>query len=649
MYFGADYYPEHWSSEQREKDYQLMKEMGLEVVRMGEFAWNIFEKEEGVYDFSFFDEVIQKLYAFGIKTILGTPTATPPAWLCTKHPDILSVDRDGQVRSFGSRRHYCTSSSTYHQYTQKIVEAMSMHYKDHPAVIGWQVDNEIGHEGSDLCYCTQCREGFQEWLKQKYKTIDELNDVWGTVFWSQTYGDFSEIPLPVKTTVMHNPSLELDYYRFRSDSMVCYGALQVQIIRTIVGEKPFITTNLYPGFTGKALNHDDLMQTMDFVSYDNYPVWGGLPEPVPASATAMCLDFMRGIKNKNFWIMEQLSGAQGHNIMGYLPKPGQVKLWTYQAIGRGAESIVYFRWRSARFGTEEFCHGILDHDSIPRRKYMEIKELIEEMKEIREDFITQPVVADAAVLYDWDNFWTWKVQPMSSAMNVEEEMHKFYFPLHFWNVATDVISVGKEIDAYKVVVAPILTLSDVTTAQKLIQYIHSGGTVIFTYRTGVKLESNAVTPKTLPGDYAQVVGFEIYEYESLQTGQRVGVKGIDGMIKGTETTGTVWCDLIEPKGAQVLAEYTEGYYKDKAAITVHEYGKGKAYYIGTSVEPDFLLPLYKSILDEAQVVHEQTEPGVEILRRQGKEKDLTFVLNHSAESRKYKDLTLEPYASKIIL
>ncbi|WP_084106767.1 beta-galactosidase [Caloramator proteoclasticus] len=212
-FFGVDYYPEHWPVEMMDKDIDRMVDMGVEVVRIGEFAWHIMEKEEGKYDFSFFDMVIEKLKKRGIKVIFGTPTATPPAWLINKYPEILQRDENLMPRSFGGRRMYCYNNETYREYTKKIVTELANHYKNEDSIIAWQIDNEFGHEGSDLCFCDTCKRGFRNYLKEKYGTVDNLNNTWGTVFWSQTYNSFDEIPLPLKTITYHNPSMQLDYKR----------------------------------------------------------------------------------------------------------------------------------------------------------------------------------------------------------------------------------------------------------------------------------------------------------------------------------------------------------------------------------------------------------------------------------------------------
>ncbi len=306
--------------------------MGVNMVRIGEFAWHLMEPVEGTFDFSFFDEVIKKLKKEDIKIMFGTPTATFPAWLSKKHPEVLSMDENQNRRVFGGRRQYCYNSDAYMKHSKRIVEALVNHYKNEPSILVWQIDNEFGHEGSDMCYCPTCHEKFQAYLKNKYKTISALNETYGTIFWGQTYNDFTEIPIPLKTITVHNPALQLDWARFRSDSLNNFAKEHTGLVKRLKGDHQDVTTNVSGGFFGKWFDHEENLKAMDFVSYDNYPVWGGLKAPLSPAEVAMTLDFNRGLKNKNFWIVEQLIGAQGHDVIGYLPRPNQSKLWSTQPL-----------------------------------------------------------------------------------------------------------------------------------------------------------------------------------------------------------------------------------------------------------------------------------------------------------------------------
>ncbi|MBS2970925.1 beta-galactosidase [Metabacillus sp. KIGAM252] len=626
MYIGVDYYPEQWPETRWPEDVRLMKELGVNVVRLAEFGWQLMEPEEGRCDFSLYDRAIKLLTESGIKVVLGTPTATPPAWLIQKHPEILPTDENGVQISFGARRHYTVNSRIFREYTKKIVTEMAKHYGQHPDVIGWQTDNEYGHEKSDRSYGEEDRKAFQTWLEKKYGTLDQLNENWGTVFWSQTYTDWSQIPVPRKVLQEHNPSLLLDFDRFCADAYTSYNKLQTDCLRANISKDQFLTHNFV--YTDQAINQWDMAEDLDYVSYDNYPVWGGLAEPVSPSAIAHQHDLCRGTKNgKGYWVMEELSGAQGWSKIGYLPRPGHIKLWTYQAISRGAEAIVYFRWRAAHFGTEEFCHGILDHDGIPKRKYNEVKEVIDSLKEHGDDWIASKYEAQAAVYYDTENAWAWNIQPQSSAFSHRQELLRHYTPAHKLNVATDAVNSRSSLEGYKAVFVPIYFLENPVFTEKLKRYAENGGTVVFSYRSGVKKPNNFVTGQTLPGELTEMTGITINEYESLQTGQQNKVNGVKGSLSGLESAATVWCDLIDPVTAEVLAEYDDCFYKGTAAVTKNKYGKGTVYYIGTALEETMLTALYKEIFQEAGAEVIETEKEVEVVRR---EKFLS-AMNHSVD------------------
>ncbi|MFD2706755.1 beta-galactosidase [Salibacterium lacus] len=639
MYIGVDYYPEQWPATQWDKDIQLMKTLGINVVRMAEFGWSLMEPEEGSYDFSLFDDVMDRFDEAGIAVVLGTPTATPPAWMVEAYPDILPVDKSGRTVSFGARRHYTVNSRTYQEKTRQIVEAMGRHFRHHPALIGWQVDNEYGHEASDRSYGEEDARAFREWLERKYGTLENMNKRWGTVFWSQVYTSWEQIPVPLPVYQEHNPSLLLDFDRFCADAYDFYNQLQVNALRTWIPDSQFITHNFV--YSGLALDQKKMAESLDFISFDNYPVWGGLAEPIPPAAIARQLDLCRGTKQgTGYWVMEQLSGAQGWSQIGYLPRPGHLKLWTYQAISRGAEAIVYFRWRAARFGTEQFCHGILDHDGVPRRKFDETKEVIESLETVGDRWIAAEVTADIGFYHDPENEWAWKIQPQSDQFDYAQEALRFYEPAFAWNVPVDMIREDADISRYRLIIVPLYFLTKPGFQEKLEYYVRSGGTVVFTYRTGVKDADNIVTEKTLPGSLAALVGAEIHEYESIRENNSAVIEGVKGAVAGEKAEAHVWCDYLVPDTAETLAVYRDGWVDERAAITKHSVGEGKVYYIGCGVNTDFLYTLYRDMFEDAGVSVMETPKNVEMVRREGKSEDFISIMNHDTE--KAGEITLPP-------
>lgn len=646
MYMGVDYYPEHWPKDMMDEDIKKMKKMGVNMVRIGEFAWHLMEPVEGTFDFSFFDEVIKKLKKEDIKIMFGTPTATFPAWLSKKHPEVLSMDENQNRRVFGGRRQYCYNSDAYMKHSKRIVEALVNHYKNEPSILVWQIDNEFGHEGSDMCYCPTCHEKFQAYLKNKYKTISALNETYGTIFWGQTYNDFTEIPIPLKTITVHNPALQLDWARFRSDSLNNFAKEHTGLVKRLKGDHQDVTTNVSGGFFGKWFDHEENLKAMDFVSYDNYPVWGGLKAPLSPAEVAMTLDFNRGLKNKNFWIVEQLIGAQGHDVIGYLPRPNQSKLWSTQAFAHGCNNMLFFRWRGMNKGAEQFCYGILDHDNLEGRKYKEAREIISLARE-NKDILNSPIKNKVAVLYDYDNVWSWRFQRQSEAFDYTAELMRLYRPLHDMNVPMDVVPLGRDLSDYDLVLIPAQQIVDEDLESKLKSYVENGGSLVMSFRAGIRdRDNNLHFNETLPGKINDLLGLELGEVESLGHGQIVKVDGV-GRYKGIYGECGVWRDLLIPKTAEVLIEYDDGLQMPKACMTKNKFGKGQAYYIGAGVSHNIMKQLMTEVTVEAGIETTDSVEGLEVVTRLTPDGKKRFILNHNAFEVNFEGRILKAFESII--
>ena len=647
MYLGVDYYPEHWDINIMDEDMHRMVEMGANIIRIGEFAWHLMEKEEGTYDFSFFDHVIEKAKFYGLKVMFGTPTATFPGWLAKMHPSILSKDAYGHTRVFGGRRQYCYNSETYREYTRKIVDKLVEHYKDEETIVAWQIDNEFGHEGSDQCYCEQCHCGFQRFLKEKYQDIDQLNEIYGTIFWGQTYNEFDEIPMPQPTITTHNPTLQLDWARFRSYAINDYGRLQIDLVRRLKGDHQEITHNFYGGFFEKAYDQNVMSEHLDFVSYDNYPVWGGLKEPLKPAHIAMTHDYIRGLKNKNYWIVEELMGAQGHNVIGYLPRPNQAKMWAYQAMGHGCENMLFFRWRGMTRGAEQFCLGIIDQDNEDGRKYREVQSFMKDVGN-HEAVIKSEIKADIAVVYDYDNIWSWYNQQQSSTFNFTDELVRLYTPFYHLNTHVDVISIRRDFSDYKVLLVPVMQIIDEELSQRLETFVQNGGTIVYSFRAGIKDRNNNIHfGEIFPCKIRRMAGIRVKEAESLQSDQIVEVVG-DGIHKGKKGTCRVWRDMIVPETAKVLYRYNDMFYKENACITENSYGKGKVYYVGGGVDIEVLADIAREIVMDKDILFIDSPAGLEVYARYLNEERWLFINNHTDGEIIYEGMTIEPYGSKIM-
>lgn len=646
MYLGVDYYPEHWDKFMIDEDLQRIKRTGANTIRIGEFAWHMMEPEEGKFDFSYFDFVIEKAKEYGFYIIFGTPTATFPAWLAKKYPTILSKDEKGATRSFGGRRQYCFNSDEYLDYSLKIANKLVDHYKNEESIIAWQIDNEFGHEGSDMCFCETCHEKFQVFLKNKYGHIDTLNKSYGTVFWGQTYNTFKEIPIPIMTITTHNPTLQLDWARFRSYSINSFAVTHIDLVNKLKRKDQQVTHNFFGGFFNLSYDLNVMSEKLDVVSYDNYPVWGGLDKPISVANIAMTHDYIRGLKGKNYWILEELMGAQGHTEIGYLPRPNQAKLWAYQAMAKGCESLLFFRWRTMTHGAEQFCQGILDVDNCDNRKLEEVTDFFSEVLE-HEDILKSEISSDVAILYDFDNRWSWKFQPQSFGFEYTEEILRVYEAFHNLNVNMDVVSVHKDFSKYKIIVLPVMQIIDKDMEEKLKDFAISGGKIIFTFRSGIKdRNNNLVLGYKAPNRIKDLCGIEIEEYESLGLKGKVLIKGNDSN-EPKQYEVTVWRDLIKTTTAKSIFNYVDDIYSDYAAITENKFGEGMVYYIGCGIEPSCTQVIVSRILEDSNVFYEETKENVEVIYRENKNKKLKFILNHNGCMSEYDGILLKPYETII--
>lgn len=623
MYIGVDYYPEHWPRERWETDARLMREAGFNIVRLAEFAWVFMEPEEGQFDFAWLDEALGVLGKHGISAVLGTPTAVMPAWCARKYPETLAMRQDGQRVTWGVRKNNCFTSGTYRLLSERITRAMAEHFAATPNVIGWQTDNEFG---GPFCYCPTCRASFQDWLRAKYGTLDGLNRAWGTHFWGHRYGTWGEIPIPTEAGGS-NPSALLDWQRHFSWLNVRFQRDQVRILRTCCPNH-FVTHNFMGLFS--ELNYYDLAEDLDHVSWDNYPVWGKPEIAYDASAAA---DVMRGLKRKNFWIMEQTAGPGGWGTFGRNPRPGEIRKIALQQIAHGADHIIWFRWRTCTAGREQYWHGLLGHDGQPLRRYREAAQTASDCRAIAKDLEGTTVKADVAMIYDYESIWALRFQPGFQGNDFHSAMRRYYRALFHAGVNVDMIKPTEHLAGYKLVIAPDLYILPDALARQLTDYVKNGGVLLTDCRTGVKDETNLCHDRTLPGALSEALGIAIPEYEAIPSDVQYPIVGTQCTVG--RFTAIQYADWVTPTGADVLATYDQWHLTNYAALTRNSFGRGAAYYLGTVVkEPAFYDDLVRETLRRANVQPILTPPhGVETSVRTGDGKTLLFLINHTEEKQ----------------
>jgi beta-galactosidase len=644
MWLGVDYYPEQWDASMMEADMDRILELGGNVIRIAEFSWHLMEKREGEYDFSFFDQVIAMAKEKGLHVIMGTPTATIPAWLAKKHPDILSEFEDGRKRTFGGRHVYCFNSAHMYAYSEKIIRALVSHYKDEPQIIAWQIDNEIGHEGSDVCYCANCQKAFQKFLEEKFAgDIDRLNATYGTTFWSQEYNGFDEIPTPMETITTHNPALRLDWERFRSKSITDFTDFQVRLIREIAPHAKIMHDFPGGGLT-KHVDYARVAKPLDIVAYNNYPVWGGQKVPILPHEIAFALDYIRGLKGENFWITEAIMGAQGHDVTGFLPRPNQAKMWSYQGMARGCNSMMYFRYRGATKGAEQFCYGVIDADNRKRRKFYEVQDFFHEIQQYAAE-MDASITSKVAILYDYDSLAAFRIQRQSILLDPAGEMQKLYKVFYDANIMVDVIPAERELSGYQIVIVPQMIIMDDAMRQKLTDFVKHGGKLVLTYRSAIKdRDNNLVLHEMLPIGLHDLTGVSVEETESLQDEHAFPLAG-EGCCCGKSGYGGIFRDMLcAEDDVEVLYHYQDAFYTDYAAITRKRHGKGTVYYLGCTPDAETLKEVLHLVIAETEIQPISSPDGVEIVWRGEGTHRVKMVINHNAHAVQMGETTLAPFA-----
>ena len=627
--FGVDYYPEHWPKERWPIDAQMMREMGIQIVRLAEFSWQKFEPRKGEFHFEDLDKAIAVLAAEGIDVILGTPTAAPPAWIIEENPEIQPTDWRGQQRFFGSRHHDCQSNPVYREHIRRYVTAFAAHYAATPHVAGWQVDNELGNSHGDLCYCEHCEKRFRLWLKDKYHTVDELNRAWGTAFWSQGYDGFEQVHAPkISAAWGPNPSRDLDWKRFTSDLVCEFHHFQADILRAAAPDK-WITHNLM-GFCAKP-SYYDLGKQLDFASHDQYP--GGhfhaRHDEYRADFHAAELDFIRATKQQSFWIMEQQSGITGWDVLGRAPKPGQIPLWAMQCVAHGADTIVFFRWRSCPMGTEQYWHGILPHSGVPGRYHAEISAMMKKYAPLLKEIRGSVPHAEVAILRSYDQERAIGIQPHHPNHRYMQHLMTYYKALHRANIPTDFVGEHHDWSAYKVLIAPLQFLMTEEHIAKLRDYVAQGGRLVLTWRSGIKDGTNLChTEGAVPMLMDALTGVSLLEYDCL--------RDTDGLVRwdGVDYPCSHWCDVLHAATAEPLAEYAHEFYAGTPAITRNRFGEGETWYVGTTMGDALADRFVAELCNAADILPLLSTPhGVEAVHRVKDGRTWLFLLNHNESAQ----------------
>lgn len=622
--YGGDYNPEQWPEEVWQEDMRLFGLAGIDIVTLNVFSWAALQPDETTYDFSKLDKIMETVKQNGLKVCMATSTGAHPAWMAKKYPDILRVDFEGRKRKFGGRHNSCPNSPSYRKYSVRLAEKLAERYRQYDNIVAWHISNEYGGE----CYCENCEREFRVWLKKKYQTVSAVNQAWNTSFWGHTFYEWDEIVLPdlrsehfeaEQTTFQ---GISLDYCRFMSDSLLeCYRMERDAIKRNI--PDACITTNLM-GFY-KPLDYFRWAKQMDFVSWDNYPA-----NEDSYAKIAMSHDLMRGIKEgEPFALMEQTPSVTNWLPYNALKRPGVMRLWSYQAVAHGADTVMFFQMRRSIGACEKYHGAVIDHvGNENTRVFREIAALGRELEQIGKRTMGMRTKSEIALMMDWDNWWAIEYSAGPSVeLKYLQEFGRYYEALRKMNYNVDIISTEDELEQYKVVIAPVLYMVKGKDDERIRSYVKSGGTFLTTFFSGIVQENDLVTLGGYPGKLRDILGIWVEEEDALPKENTNSFS-----YKGKIYPAVLLCDLLHLETAEQVddAGYKEDFYQGFPVLTRNRFGRGNAWYVATASNEEFYREFLKDICDEngiSPVLH--LPEGVEAASRENENEQVIFLLNHN--------------------
>lgn len=626
---GGDYNPDQWLDRPDilEEDIKMMKKAGVNTATVGVFSWSALEPQEGNFQFGWLHDIMDKLYENGIYTVLATPTGARPAWMDEKYPSVLRVEKDGRRNHHSGRHNHCMSSLEYRALVEKMDTKLAQEFGSHPGLILWHISNELGGE----CYCDSCKKRFQEYLREKYhNNIEELNKQWWTSFWSRRFDSFEQIEPPYDNGEHSILGLNLDWKRFNSWNMKDYLAFERRILKKYTPQVP-ATANFMKLF--EQLDYVDLAKEIDIISWDGYPSWNNDYETPADTAAELSFDHavMRSLKkDKPFMLMESTPSLVNWHSVNKLKRPGILRASSIQTIGCGSDTVQYFQWRKGRGAAEQFHGAVVDHlGRDDTRVFKEVSEVGELLKKLA-PVTGSRVASKAAVLFDWSNRWAINdMQGMAhDTKNYEKEVRKFYNIHLKKGINADIVFPLEDLSSYSLVVLPMYYAVSKEAGAWLKEYVKNGGTVVATYLTAYVNENTLAYLGGFPGaGLGEVFGLYAEELDTLYPTDSNAVL----MKDGNKAIVKDYCELIKLTGAEVLGTYESDFYAGMPAVTVHSYGNGKAYYIGTRMEEEDLIKFFTPIWSECGIKEKELPEGVEYLTRTAEDgSTFDFYVNYNA-------------------
>lgn len=620
--FGCDYNPEQWPEDVWHEDMQLMRRAGINLLSVGIFSWAKLQPDAKTWDFAWLDRILNLMAENEIYACLATATASPPAWLTREHPEILPVTREGRTLYPGSRQHYSPSSTAYREAAAKLVEQLVLRYKDHPALAAWHINNEYACHMPE-CHGEESTKRFRNWLQKRYKNLDTLNDAWGTAFWSQIYGDWDEILTPREAPYFSNPTQQLDFKRFTSDTFLELLMMEKKILRTHTPDTP-ITTNVMGFF--KPLDYNRWAEEIDFTAWDSYP--DPIDEKEGRQVHAAGNDLTRSLKpDQTFVLMEQATSAVNWRDINLPKRPGLNRILSFQTIARGGDGVMYFQWRASKTGTEKYHSAVIQHGGPENsRVFKEVVQLGADLKQLSE-LAGSKIKAEVAILFDWHSWWSLEVDSRPAKIDYPDACSRIHKWMYEKNIPVDFVAPNADLSRYKSVITPCLYIVDEACAQSLSAFVESGGYLLTTYFSGIVDENDHVQLGGYPAKLRKLLGLRIEEWHPYPEGKGNSLTTTDAK----HFACTHWADVIHSEGATPLALFEEGFFKGHPAVTQHNFGKGFAFHLGTRPDEAGLDWVLNQVCCDTASIQPILETPTQVeasLRHKGEDKYL-LLLNHS--------------------
>ncbi|GAA2031667.1 beta-galactosidase [Agromyces tropicus] len=618
--YGGDYNPDQWPEEVWHEDVRLMREAGVNLVSLPVFSWPQLETSPGVYEWGWLDRVIEVLWAGGIRVDLATATATPPAWLVRRHPEMLPWDADGRRLEFGSRQAYCPSSPVWREHVARMARAMAERYGEHPAVVLWHVSNEYGDHVA-RCWCPESAAHFRRWLEARHGDLDGLNEAWGVNVWGQRYTAWEQVEPPRRATGPINPTQLLDFERFSSDALLELFRVEVDVLREVTPELP-VTTNFMSIF--RELDYWRFAEVEDLVTDDAYPDPADPRAHVPA---ALNYGLMRSLKGGQPWLLlEQAASAVSWRDVNVPKAPGRMRIDSLQAIAHGSDGAMFFQWRQARYGQEKFHSAMLGHRGERSRSFRETAAFGRELQRLA-PVKGARVRSRVALVVDWDSWWGSSAAESlpSQRLGWLAQARAWHGALHALGHAVDAVRATGPFDGYDLVVVPNLYVTDAAQADALAAFAAAGGTVVVGPFSGVVDPTETVHPGGAPGPLRELLGIEVDEPWPVPDGRAERIE-----LDGVGYDAPVWTEWIEASPeASVVARFAAGVLDGRPAVTRRGHGDGAAWYVGAALAEDGLVEVMRRALADAGLpARDRIDRDLEAVTRADDATDFTFVLNH---------------------